>query len=509
MMIDAALAFLGLAIDVHNLDQPLKQIGNGIDARSMRAKPEVLPQHLGNGEESVTAGDNDRTILTSRDWIFVKECIWGKPIPDIEAIHGPGFHGRTGEHQDWLYDIVSNRHSGLDVDKVDYYARDRRRALREAGEIDKVMIEEAIVAWAPCTDPKSCFRCRFHKTSASSPAKLQNKHLMICYPDKMIGASMNFFKTRFELHSIIYKHKTNVGVAYMISDILCLADPHFLVSIAPFRGTGGATNTSGTAKTEYEYLPLSRAMLHPMSYLRLRDSVIDQIEATICPELEPARKLVHRLWSRDLYKCVATKVLKIHKVAKDRRIWELSSSGIVKDIVDFKAQHDDGDGGTIQLIEHDVIVDKCQIHHGQKHQDPISKMRFVEKSQLNKLSANNYKDLPEAKVVSDDDYDSYLPRTLMECSLRIYCRDTSKVDLLRHTFELWWDSIHEEMEMTEEPKSQNGRKDDWHQPEHEVAILSQETDDEDDERNGIVHPANYNFGGGEDGSSYPPWCSPN
>ena len=71
MMIDAALAFLGLAIDVHNLDQPLKQIGNGIDARSMRAKPEVLPQHLGNGEESVTAGDNDRTILTSRDWIFV------------------------------------------------------------------------------------------------------------------------------------------------------------------------------------------------------------------------------------------------------------------------------------------------------------------------------------------------------------------------------------------------------------------------------------------------------
>jgi hypothetical protein len=188
-------------------------------------------------------------------------------------------------------------------------------------------------------------------------------------------------------------------------------------------------------------------------------------------------------------------------VNKDRRIWELSSSGIVKDIVDLKAQHDDGNGGTIELIEYDVIVDKCQIHHGQKHQDPISKMRFVEKSQLNKLSTTNYKELPEARVVNPDEYDSYLPCTLMECSLRIYCRDTSKVDLLRHAFELWWDSILDEMEMTDEPEKQNGH--------NEIAILSQETDDEDEDPNEIVNPANYNFAASNDGSSYPPWCSPN
>ena len=294
-------------------------------------------------------------------------------------------------------------------------------------------------------------------------------------------------------------------MAYMISDILCLADPHFQVSIAPFHVCDGNKGASGIAKPEYESLPLSRAMLHPMSYLRLRDGVIDQIEASTSPELEPARKLVHRFLSRDLYKCVATKVLKTHKVAKDRRIWELSPSGIVKDIVAFKAQHDDGHGGMIQLVEHDVIVDKCQIHHGQKNQDPLTKMRFVEKSQLNKLSTKNYKDLPEAKVVNDDEYDSYLPRSLMECSLRIYCRDKSKVDLLRHAFELWWDSIQEEMEVTAEPKMQNDNKEEWP---HEVAILSQETDDEDDDQNEIVNPIKYNFDGDER-SSYAPWCSPN
>jgi deoxynucleoside triphosphate triphosphohydrolase SAMHD1 len=295
----------------------------------------------------------------------------------------------------------------------------------------------------------------------------------------------------------------------MISDILCLADPHLQVSTAPFHGITGYTTTIGITKTEYESLPLSRAMLHPMSYLRLRDAVIALIEASTCPELEPARKLVQRLWSRDLYKCVATKVLKTHKVANDRRIWELSPSGIVKDIVDFKAQHDNGHGGMIQLVEHDVIVDKCQIHHGQKHQDPLSKMRFVEKSQLNKISTNNYKDLPEAKVVNDDEYDSFLPRTLMECSLRIYCRDKRKVDLLRHAFELWWDSIHEEMKVTEEPKLQNGNKAEWYQENHEVAILSQETDDEDDDQSQILNPVNYKFGEDDDRTSYPPWCSPN
>jgi deoxynucleoside triphosphate triphosphohydrolase SAMHD1 len=504
LMIDAALAFLGLAIDVYNLDQPLKQIGNGIDARSMRAKTSNI---------STDNDDNDDTILTSRDWIFIKECIWGKPIPEFETIYGPGFHGRTGEHQDWLYDIVSNRHSGLDVDKVDYYARDRRRAFREAGEIDKLMIEEAIVAWAPCTDPNNCHRCQYHtknnqsaKTTMNSDETLRNKHVMICYPDKMVGACMNFFKTRFELHSILYKHKTNVGVAYLISDILCLADPHFLISTAPILGPNGP-NSIGIPKAEYDYLPLSRAMLHPMAYLRLRDSIIDQIEATTSPELEPARKLVHRLWSRDLYKCVTTKVLKIHKVPNDRRIWELSSSGIVKDIVDLKAQHSDGNNGMMQLIEHDVIVDKCQIHHGQKHLDPLSKMRFVEKSQLNKISCDHYKHLPEAKIVNDDEYDSFLPRTLMECSLRIYCRDTNKVDLLRHAFELWWGTIHDEMEITIEPNQQRGNKDD-------IAILSQETDDEDynanDDENcndDTLRLESINHFGND--GSFPPWCSPN
>lgn len=57
---------------------------------------------------------DDEDALTTRDVLFIMECIWGRPIEDYEALLGPGFHGRP-PHKEWMYDVVCNRHSGLDV----------------------------------------------------------------------------------------------------------------------------------------------------------------------------------------------------------------------------------------------------------------------------------------------------------------------------------------------------------------------------------------------------------
>jgi hypothetical protein len=250
-------------------------------------------------------------------------------------------------------------------------------------------------------------------------------------------------------------------VAYMISDILCKADPYFLIPIAPLTGN---TSRGGAAKAEYDSLPLSRAMLHPGSYLRLRDSVIDQIAATTSPELEEARQLIYRLWSRDLYKCVATKVLRRQKRPSDRLIWEKSEDEIIREILSYRGRHDVGNSCIVELNEEDLIVQKVEIHHGQKDRDPLAKMRFLEKGQLNKIAAEDYKELPEAVVIDEDEYDSHLPRTLMECSLRIYCRSKAKCDLVSHVFSLWWAEIHSEMEMTAM---------------HKALSVTQDTDDDD------------------------------
>ena len=57
LFIDAALEELGLKIDLNNLDKPLRQIGNGVDANSMRV---FKPPRVKDG------------VLTSRDLLFVK-----------------------------------------------------------------------------------------------------------------------------------------------------------------------------------------------------------------------------------------------------------------------------------------------------------------------------------------------------------------------------------------------------------------------------------------------------
>jgi len=491
MMLNAALEHLGLAVDLHNLDAPLKQIGDGIDATTMRVfsdDDDEEEQCRRQEEEEEEDGDDDKdrgsrstttslSILTSRDWVFIQECITGAPLPSVEAIHGPGLHGRRAEHQEWLYDIVHNRHSGLDVDKVDYYARDQRRALRESGEIDKVVIENAVVAWAACTrEGGSCARCRGRGGSSGEKQHPHDgMHLMICFPKKMIPSCAEFFKTRFRLHSTIYQHKTTVAVGLMIQDILRKADPFLSVPTGSLSGKpAAATATSGFHG--YDSLPISRTMCHAGAYLRMQDWIIGQIEITTCPALTEARKLIYRLHCRDLYKCVATMTLDCRKKETHRMIWDKPDSDIVQEIMSVRGKHGDDDddddvhGRNIKLCEDDVIVQKISMHHGLKDKNPLSKMRFVEKTKLDKLTARDYTELPEAETVDEGECDPYLPRTLEARSLRIYCRDSSKAkcDLLQHIFSLFWKELESEMELTA-----NGL------PErHRVAMLTQDSDDE-------------------------------
>jgi hypothetical protein len=168
LMIDAALESLGLQIDMDNLDRPLKQIGDGIDAYSMR-----VFKHDGRSDYS-----GDDNVLTSRDFIFIKECI---------------------------------------VDKMDYFARDERRSLAGAGKINLQILYNALVAKA------SCSRLDCKKCSAGG------KHFMICYPKKCVEEVMNFFRFRFKMHGTVYQHKTSSAAAAMVVDILMKADPYHVI----------------------------------------------------------------------------------------------------------------------------------------------------------------------------------------------------------------------------------------------------------------------------------------
>lgn len=268
-MIDATLESLGLAIDMskQNLDKPLKQIGDGIDARSMRTFKGYM--YGGGGGEI----ESDIDILTNRDWIFIKECIFGKPIPEVKEKLGIDERiGRPKAEQEWLYDIVANKHNGIDVDKVDYFARDERRSLGEAGNVKVPMVEEARVALATCPK-KDCRKCT-----------QGGKHHMICYPMKCAESVMDFYRNRYKMHAAVYQHKTSVAGACMVIDILKKADCHYLM-----------TASNG------QRLPISRAVLDSKAFCRLKDTIIESISESTSEELKPARELANRFLARDLY----------------------------------------------------------------------------------------------------------------------------------------------------------------------------------------------------------------
>ena len=439
MMIDAMLEELGLCIDLDNLDEPLKQIGDGVAAESLRVFSHVDDDDYDGfpsddplkGHHNQISMDNSNDddvqnfelIMTSRDWVFIKEMISAEPLLcDRDFANLPpdesGFVGRRKRSQEFLYDIVSNRHNGLDVDKMDYFARDQRRAFRAAGEVEFRLIDEAVVAWGECPRPDKCFRCKHAGYGGSE------QHLMICYPDKMVVKGMDFFHTRFLLHSQVYTHKTTQAATFMISDILTYADPFFRIP----------TSIDGDhRKTAVEGLPISRAMADPVAYLRLRDSIIDQIMHTTGPSLAKARGIIDRLWRRKLYKCVQEKRIQRDNET-DARIWAKEPEEIQREILQLRAKHDGG----LELHQDDFIVEKHKIHHGSKEDNPLLLMRFVSKLDRLKLKQNPSVDaLPLAQAIDPDKYEGHIPRAFQEQNIRFFCRTPAKIDLLKHAVELW------------------------------------------------------------------------
>lgn len=193
MMIDALLAHLGLKIDESNLDAPLQQIGDGFKAETFGISRSTEDDQISEIQSQEMSDElpYDR-VLTSRDWIFIKECIVGGPLPPKGMSVDKAFKsnikqtliGRPDPYKEFLYDIVSNRHSGLDVDKIDYLARDNRRAFGTSGEVDPLLFENAYVAWGQCGRPEKCWRCKHHyQRNVKPPADARHDmHLMVCYP---------------------------------------------------------------------------------------------------------------------------------------------------------------------------------------------------------------------------------------------------------------------------------------------------------------------------------------
>jgi HD superfamily phosphohydrolase len=393
MMLDAILRDFGLQMneDPSCLDNPLDQVGDGI-------APDCFGVY--SGKEPLAKDD----VLTNRDIIFIKECILGKPLKPRST-----FIGRKSEHRkEFLYDIVSNRHNGLDVDKIDYFARDKHFA--QGDSIIKrlsVLIHEAFVAKVHCPYKEKCCLGK------------SNIHLMICYPKKLATNVMDFFHTRFIMHQEVYTHKAHKGAEMLIRDILLKADPYFEI---------------------VEGYNISRAISSPDAFRYLKDSVIDLIEFSRNTMLEDAHALIRRLRNRDLYKQICLKPLNdeqesilghLSEESMKARMLEVASD--YKAAVSFDLEH---------FVREELILELRTIHHGMKEKNPTEYCRFLSKPKP--LLVEHIDDLPVAEQLDESEYLSHLPRKFQEISLMAFSRcskkDTqraAKHEFCRHLIEQW------------------------------------------------------------------------
>jgi HD superfamily phosphohydrolase len=393
MMLDAILRDFGLQIneDPSCLDNPLDQIGDGIanDCFGVYSENEPL------------AKDD---VLTNRDMIFIKECILGKPLKPCSI-----FIGRKSEHRkEFLYDIVSNRHNGLDVDKIDYFARDKHFA--QGDSIIKrlsVLIHEAFVARVHCPYKEKC--CLGES----------NMHLMICYPKKLATNVFDFFNTRFIMHQEVYTHKAHKGAEMLIRDILLKADPYFEI---------------------VEGFNISRAINNPDAFCYLKDSVIDLIEFSSNKLLEDAHALIRRLRNRDLYKQICLKPLNVEQenilVDSSEESMKARMLKVARDckaVVPFDLDF---------FFQEELIIELRTIHHGMKDKNPTDYCRFLSKPKP--LIVKHIDELPVAEQLDETEYLSHLPRKFQEISLMAFSRcsqkdtqRTAKHEFCRHLIEQW------------------------------------------------------------------------
>ncbi|KAM3922216.1 deoxynucleoside triphosphate triphosphohydrolase SAMHD1-like isoform 2-T3 [Leptodactylus fuscus] len=311
----ASVAMLDHLIESNNLKDVMKEYGlvftEGKDETSTDKEGEASEDKASQDEASEEQYD---------DLIFIKEMIIGYH-KDKKDLDWP-YEGR-GKEKSFLYEIVANKISGIDVDKMDYFARDcHHLGMQNNFDVKRFL------AFARICQTKD------------------GKH--ICIRDKEVWNMYDLFYTRYCLHQRAYQHKVANGIEIMITDALLAADPYIKIE-----GSGG------------NLFKISESMNDMAAYTKLTDNILQEILHSSGEDLEPARKILSNLEKRQLYKIVG-------------QTEPTASTGItMKGSSEYEAELADL---TLKLTKEDFRVDIICMNYGKKDQNPVDSVWFYEKS---------------------------------------------------------------------------------------------------------------------------------
>ncbi|XP_062871158.1 deoxynucleoside triphosphate triphosphohydrolase SAMHD1-like [Trichomycterus rosablanca] len=298
------------------------------------------------------------------DLVFIKEQIAGPLDPKTSDNKWP-YKGRS-ENKSFLYEIVANKRTGIDVDKWDYFARDCYHL-----GIQNNFDYRRFLKFARVCDVKG------------------KKH--ICTRDKEVGDLYDMFHMRNCLHRRAYQHKVGTIIEIMITEALVKADPHVKIEVS-----SGRT------------FRISEAIEDMEAYTKLTDHIYEQILYSSSPELSESRSILNDIICRRLYKCVGQTTSEFHLDVSQAVLEEWS-----REVSECKPE-----GTEVDLQPEDFVVKVIQLDYGMKEKNPVNNVYFYCKN-----------DPTKAIKIRKNQVSKLLPEKFTEQLIRVYCKKTEERNL--------------------------------------------------------------------------------
>jgi HD superfamily phosphohydrolase len=227
----------------------------------------------------------------------------------------------TGKPKWFLYEIVSNKRTGIDCDKFDYFARDC-----------------ANVGVSSNFDYR-----RYFQNVRILPIDGQ---LQICVREKEVFNLYELFHTRWSLHHRVYQHKTQAPIQHLLLEAFQKVD-----------------------KT----LRISEAVTDMKRFTVLTDSIVYDILRSESnePDIVEAQEFLRRIQRRELYKfCGQTQPGSECDCPSESQVANELALIAKKSHSNLK----------IELNAEQIFVSIVNINFGMKHKDPVDSVVFYNKS---------------------------------------------------------------------------------------------------------------------------------
>ncbi|CAJ0759025.1 6586_t:CDS:10 [Entrophospora sp. SA101] len=269
-----------------------------------------------------------------------------KLIKSLITGKDPSRNKSENSGREFLFDIVANKRNSIDVDKFDYLERD-------------------------------CYNIGI-KSSYDSSRLMKFSRVIddqICYSHKESHNIYELFHTRYSLHKKVYQHPVATAIDHMLADALVMANDVF---------------------------KFSESIFDPSEYLKLDDSILNQIEFSKDKRLKDSQEILKRIRKRQLYKLVD----------------ELLIPSSMEDKITKKHIEDLMALNRSDFHEEDIIVHKHKINYSKKSDNPVDSVKFYKKH-----------------CDKDRNETSYLaPEQFEEVVIRIYTKKPDQLGKIQNAF---------------------------------------------------------------------------